>query len=83
MAIDKKNDRARIRTVVLKAIGACYQRKAHEISKEDLRFVLTDETWVYPFLRPPSANVVHPPSFRSISNRALILAALGIGILYT
>lgn len=79
MAIDKKNDGARIRTVILEAIGSCYQWKAHEVSKEDLRFVLTDETLVYPFVDPPSTNVVTPPGSKSISNRALILAALGSG----
>lgn len=81
MAVDKKNDGAKIRCVILDAIGKCYQWKAHEIPPADLRFVLTDETLVYPFesaLIPPS-NVVVPPGSKSISNRALILAALGSG----
>lgn len=81
MAIDKKNDGSKIRTVILEAVGKCYQLKAHEVSKQDLRFVLTDETLVYPFnvQKVPKETVVVPPGSKSISNRALILAALGQG----
>lgn len=81
MAIDKKNDGSKIRTVILEAIGKCYQLKAHEVSKQDLRVVLTDEVLVYPFdpASTPATNVVTPPGSKSISNRALILAALGKG----
>lgn len=81
MAIDKKNDGSKIRTVILEAIGKCYQLKAHEVSKQDLRFVLTDETLVSPFdsSKVPNETVVIPPGSKSISNRALILAALGQG----
>lgn len=81
MAIDKKNDGSKIRTVILGAIGKCHQLKAHEVSKQDLRFVLTDETLVSPFdvNKVPKETVVVPPGSKSISNRALILAALGQG----
>lgn len=81
MAIDKKNDGSKIRTVILEAIGKCHQLKAHEVSKEDLRFVLTDETLVFDFDASsiPASTVVTPPGSKSISNRALILAALGSG----
>lgn len=81
MAVDKKNDGSKIRTVILEAIGKCYQWKAHEVSQQDLRFVLTDETLVLPFSESatPSTNTIIPPGSKSISNRALILAALGLG----
>lgn len=81
MAIDKKNDGARIRTVILEAIGTCHQLRAHEVSRRDLRVVLTDETLVAPFdpLVTPKHTTVTPPGSKSISNRALILAALGQG----
>lgn len=81
MAIDKKNDGSKIRTVILEAIGKCYEWKAHEVSKQDLRFVLTDETLVYNFdpKSTPKETVVVPPGSKSISNRALILASLGRG----
>ncbi|KAG7665167.1 ARO1 [[Candida] subhashii] len=81
MAIDKKNDGSKIRCVLLEKIGRCYQLKAHEISKRDLSFVLTDEVLVHPFSEQeiPQTNVIIPPGSKSISNRALILAALGSG----
>lgn len=81
MLIDKKNDGSKIRCVILESIGKCYQLKAHQISKEELKFVLTDEVFVYPFDQKnvPSTNTVIPPGSKSISNRALILAALGSG----
>lgn len=79
MAIDKKNDGAKIRTVILESIGTCHQLRAHEVSKQDLSFVLTDETLVHPFTDAPATNIVTPPGSKSISNRALILAALGSG----
>ncbi|CAK9440952.1 uncharacterized protein LODBEIA_P48210 [Lodderomyces beijingensis] len=80
MLIDKKNDGSNIRCVLLEAIGKCYQSKAHQISKEDLKFVLTNEVLVHPFNTQPGAAVtITPPGSKSISNRALILAALGQG----
>lgn len=81
MSIDKKNDGSKIRSVILDAIGSCYQWKAHEIPREDLRFILTEECLVYPFSPEvtPETNTVIPPGSKSISNRALIMAALGSG----
>lgn len=81
MAIDKKNDGSKIRCVLLESIGRCYQMKAHEISKQDLGFVLTDEVMVHSFDPDciPTTNIVIPPGSKSISNRALVLAALGSG----
>lgn len=81
MLIDKKNDGSKIRCVILEAIGKCYQLKAHQISKEELKFVLTDEVLVHPFdaEQVPSTNTIIPPGSKSISNRALVLAALGSG----
>ncbi|EGW30733.1 uncharacterized protein SPAPADRAFT_142469 [Spathaspora passalidarum NRRL Y-27907] len=81
MAIDKKNDGSKIRCVLLEKIGRCYQLKAHEVSKRDLTFVLTDEVLVHPFdpKAIPQSTVIVPPGSKSISNRALVLAALGNG----
>lgn len=81
MAIDKKNDGSKIRCVILESIGKCYQMRAHEVSKQDLGFVLTDEVFVHPFSPDsvPTTNTVIPPGSKSISNRALVLAALGSG----
>lgn len=81
MSIDKKNDGSKIRCVIIEAIGKCYELRAHEVSKEDLGFVLTDEVFVHPFTNSvPASNTITPPGSKSISNRALILAALGTGI---
>ncbi|KAG7192418.1 3-dehydroquinate dehydratase (3-dehydroquinase) [Scheffersomyces spartinae] len=81
MSIDKKNDGSKIRSVILDSIGSCYQWKAHEIPKVDLRFILTEECLVHPFdpEQTPKSTTVVPPGSKSISNRALILAALGSG----
>ncbi|EMG48452.1 ARO1 Pentafunctional AROM polypeptide [Candida maltosa Xu316] len=79
MAIDKKNDGSKIRCVILEKIGRCYQLKAHQVSKQDLSFVLTDEVLVNSFENAPKENTIIPPGSKSISNRALILAALGSG----
>lgn len=79
MLIDKKNDGSKIRCVLLERIGRCYELKAHQISKDDLRFVLTDEVLVHPFKDFPESVTISPPGSKSISNRALILAALGSG----
>lgn len=66
---------------MLETIGKCYGKSAHVVSDEDLRFVLTDETLVYPFNNIPrdQNKTVTPPGSKSISNRALVLAALGKG----
>lgn len=81
MSIDKKNDGSKIKCVVLERIGKCHQLKAHEISKQDLGFVLTDEALVHGINSDviPKTTVVVPPGSKSISNRALVLAALGEG----
>ncbi|QLL31999.1 hypothetical protein HG536_0C01670 [Torulaspora globosa] len=81
MSIDKKNDGSKKKVVILESIGKCYGKSAHVVSDEDLRFVLTDETLVSPFNNIPAdqVKVITPPGSKSISNRALILAALGRG----
>lgn len=81
MAIDKKNDGSKIRCVLLESIGQCYQEKAHQVFKQDLGFVLTDEVLIHPFdpKVTPKESIIIPPGSKSISNRALILAALGSG----
>ncbi|EDK47592.1 pentafunctional AROM polypeptide [Lodderomyces elongisporus NRRL YB-4239] len=80
MLIDKKNDGSKIRCVLLESIGKCYESKAHQIFKEDIQVVMTDEVFVHPFAnRHPESVSITPPGSKSISNRALILAALGEG----
>lgn len=79
MLIDKKNDGLKIRCVLLESIGRCYQQKAHQIFKQDIGVILTDEIIVHPFTNPPQQLTVVPPGLKLILNRALVLAALGKG----
>lgn len=81
MSIDKKNDGSKKKVVILETIGKCYGTSAHVVSDQDLRFVLTDEVLVHPFktLQNGQKKTITPPGSKSISNRALILAALGEG----
>ncbi|CDK25383.1 unnamed protein product [Kuraishia capsulata CBS 1993] len=79
MAVDKKNDGSKKKVVLLKEIGACYEPKASVVSDQDIRVVISDEVIVHPFVSPPKKVEVVPPGSKSISNRALILAALGKG----
>ncbi|GMM37433.1 pentafunctional protein [Saccharomycopsis crataegensis] len=80
MAIDKKNDGSKKKVVLLESIGKCYEPHASYVNDQDLRFVLTDEVLVHPY--PQVSNkkfTITPPGSKSISNRALTLASLGLG----
>lgn len=80
MAIDKKNDGSKKKVVLLKKIGECYEPSASYVNDSDLRVILTEDVRVKPFdLETKKEVVVTPPGSKSISNRALILAALGKG----
>lgn len=79
MAIDKKNDGSKKKVVLLKKIGECYEPSASYVSDRDLRVILTEDIKVSPFQFNQDKIVVTPPGSKSISNRALILAALGKG----
>jgi pentafunctional AROM polypeptide len=79
MALDKKNDGPKKKVVLLSAIGETYEPKASVVANEDIRAVLAPSIEVTPGV-PKSLNVVcAPPGSKSISNRALVLAALGSG----
>ncbi|KAF3391880.1 hypothetical protein DPV78_010508 [Talaromyces pinophilus] len=79
MALDKKNDGPKKKVVLLSAIGQTYEPKASVVSNEDIKAVLAPSIEVIPGV-PKDLNVVcAPPGSKSISNRALVLAALGSG----
>jgi pentafunctional AROM polypeptide len=79
MGVDKKNDGAKKKVVLLSAIGRTHEQKASVVSDADLRVVLSPSVEVVPGI-PQNLNVVcTPPGSKSISNRALVLAALGKG----
>lgn len=79
MGVDKKNDGAKKKIVLLSAIGKTYEPKATVVADQDIRTILSPSAIVNPGV-PSSLNVtVTPPGSKSISNRALIFAALGSG----
>lgn len=79
MALDKKNDGPKKKIVLLSAIGQPYEQKASVVANEDIRTVLAPSIQINPGV-PKALNVTcAPPGSKSISNRALVLAALGSG----
>ena len=78
MAVDKKNAGARKKIVLLSSIGACFEPKATLVLDKDIQIVLSPAVAVKPGV--PALNVsCKPPGSKSISNRVLLLAALGEG----
>lgn len=79
MAVDKKNDGSKKKIVLLSAIGRCHEPKASIVDDRVIRIVLCNGIIVQPGV-PASLNVqVTPPGSKSVSNRALVLAALSQG----
>lgn len=79
MGVDKKNDGQKKKVVLLSGIGKTYEPKATVVSDQSIKTVLSPSTIMSPGV-PEALNVtVTPPGSKSISNRALILAALGSG----
>ncbi|KAG0263627.1 3-dehydroquinate dehydratase (3-dehydroquinase) [Mortierella polycephala] len=79
LRVDKKNMGSQKRIVMLSAIGKTLEQKPSNISDDIIRKVLAASTVVHP--RPVNLPPVtlSPPGSKSISNRALVLAALGKG----
>ncbi|KAI0859385.1 EPSP synthase-domain-containing protein [Xylaria cubensis] len=79
MAVDKKNEGRNKKIVLLSAIGKTHEPKASVVEDGAIRVVLSPAIHVTPGV-PKDLNVqVTPPGSKSISNRALVLAALGQG----
>ena len=79
MAVDKKNQGRQKRIVLLSAIGRTYEKAATAISDQAVRLILSSAVKVYPLPESSFTKVCTPPGSKSISNRALVLAALGEG----
>lgn len=79
MGVDKKNDGAKKKVVLLSAIGRTHEPKASIVSDADLRVTLSPSIEVVPGVLKTLNVVCAPPGSKSISNRALVLAALGQG----
>ncbi|KAG0051509.1 3-dehydroquinate dehydratase (3-dehydroquinase), partial [Linnemannia elongata] len=79
LRVDKKNVGSQKRIVMLSAIGKTLEQKPSNISDDIIRKCLAASTVVHP--RPINLPPVtlSPPGSKSISNRALVLAALGQG----
>ncbi|KAL9101267.1 MAG: hypothetical protein Q9163_003465 [Psora crenata] len=78
MSVDKKNDGKKKRVVLLAGIGRTHGRQASVVSDQDIRVILSSGIKVS---GPPKGleAICTPPGSKSISNRALVLAALGTG----
>jgi pentafunctional AROM polypeptide len=79
MALDKKNDGPKKKIVLLSAIGRTYEPRASVVANEEIRVVLAPSIEVHPGVSKSLNVVCAPPGSKSISNRALVLAALGSG----
>lgn len=79
MGVDKKNDGPKKKVVLLSAIGRTHEPRASTVSNEEIQIVLAPSIEISPGV-PKGLNVTcTPPGSKSISNRALVLAALGSG----
>ncbi|KAI8624620.1 EPSP synthase-domain-containing protein [Xylariaceae sp. FL1651] len=79
MAVDKKNDGRKKKIVLLSAIGQTHEPRASVVDDSAIRIVLSPAIRITPGV-PQGLDVhVTPPGSKSISNRALVLAALGQG----
>ncbi|KAJ5295002.1 hypothetical protein N7508_009823 [Penicillium antarcticum] len=79
MALDKKNDGPKKKVVLLSAIGRTHEPKASVVSNADIGVVLAPSVEVHPGVAKSLNVTCAPPGSKSISNRALVLAALGSG----
>jgi pentafunctional AROM polypeptide len=79
MAVDKKNARGQKKIVLLSAIGKTHEPKASTVADEHIRIVLSPSVLVHPGVDSSLNISCKPPGSKSISNRVLLLAALGSG----
>ncbi|KAF7188564.1 Pentafunctional AROM polypeptide [Pseudocercospora fuligena] len=79
MAVDKKNAGSKKKVVILAAIGRCYEQSATKVDDRDLRIVLCPSIVVKPGVKKGLDVSCKPPGSKSISNRILLMAALGEG----
>ena len=83
MTVDKKNSGKTKKVVLLKAIGQCYEMKASSVQDDAIRLILAPNVSVHNFSLSSAEALpkitCKPPGSKSISNRALVLAALSGG----
>jgi pentafunctional AROM polypeptide len=79
MRIDKKNSGPAKKIVILSRIGATYEPKATVVADSIIAKTLAEAARVIPGVPTKNPVVMSTPGSKSISNRALVLAALGQG----
>ena len=79
MGVDKKNDGSNKCLVLLSKIGQTYERKASVVPDAAIKVILSSALRIIPRATITDNVAIAPPGSKSISNRALILAALGKG----
>lgn len=79
MAVDKKNAGKTKKIVLLSGIGRTHEKKASSVEDRDIRVALSPSISVHPGVPSGLKVTCTPPGSKSISNRVLVLAALGTG----
>ena len=79
MAVDKKNRGKEKRIVLLSSIGNTHENAATGVADKHIRVILSSAIEVQPLDLEGMEKVCLVPGSKSISNRALVLAALGTG----
>eukprot|EP00158_Paraphelidium_tribonemae_P009289 Partr_v1_DN28824_c0_g1_i2_m33386 putative The AROM polypeptide catalyzes 5 consecutive enzymatic reactions in prechorismate polyaromatic amino acid biosynthesis (By similarity) len=80
MRIDKKNAGAQKKLVLITAIGKTFEEKASNVDDDVIALVLSMAVNVHrPIALPTDAICLDIPGSKSISNRVLLMAALGEG----
>lgn len=79
MAVDKKNAGSVKKAVLLSSIGQCSEPRASTVTDSQLRVALSAGIKVKPGVTKGLNATCKPPGSKSISNRVLLLAALGSG----
>lgn len=79
MGVDKKNDGQKKKIVLLSAIGRTHEPRASVVADNDIKLVLSPQILVNPLSSTKTDVTCIPPGSKSISNRTLVLAALGQG----
>lgn len=79
MAVDKKNDGQKKKIVLLSGIGRTYEKKASVVADRDIKLILSPSVVVHPGIPADSQVICTPPGSKSVSNRVIVLAALGSG----
>ncbi|KAF7419399.1 3-dehydroquinate dehydratase (3-dehydroquinase) [Pleurotus ostreatus] len=79
MRVDKKNSGPEKKVVILSKIGATYEQKATVVKDDVIAKTLSEAARVVPGIPSKDPVRMATPGSKSISNRALVLAALGQG----